>query len=79
MEHKNLYECYTKATGIIYVVATDPTSAQREVENRLNESNYGFSDDQKVTEIKIIARELEKRNNENGYRFSKRDINLIIS
>lgn len=75
---RSLYQCYTNATGIIYVVATDPTSAQKAVEEKLNKSDYGFSKDRIVTQIKIIGKELEKRFNGEGYSFSKNETNLIL-
>ena len=53
----NLYKL-TNKLGSWWVIAKDPTSAQEDLEGRLNLEEYGFSNERHVTEIKLIANEL---------------------
>lgn len=53
----NLYYVQTRKFQH-YVLAEHPTQAQEKLEELLKVADYGFYDDRKVTEIKLIAREL---------------------
>ena len=53
----NLY-LLTNELGDWYVIAEDPTSAQRDLESRLDLEDYGFRKKRKVTQIELLAEEL---------------------
>jgi hypothetical protein len=41
--------------GTYFVIATDPTTAQTRLHQRLDKDSYGFSKDRQVKEIQLIA------------------------
>lgn len=43
--------------GIWYVLEKDPTSAQRTLEEKLKEADYGFFEKRRVFKIELIASE----------------------
>jgi hypothetical protein len=53
----NLYSLQTKGLGEFYVVAGDATQADQELTRRLDDKNYGISDDRLVLNTRLIARE----------------------
>lgn len=58
---RNLY-LLTTGIGDFYVIAEDPTKAQELLENLLNEKDYGFYPNRKVTNIKFLSKELDLEN-----------------
>jgi hypothetical protein len=68
----NLY-LVTCGLGQLYVISTDYTTAQEKVEYELEKSNYGFSKDRKVTNIKLLAEEIKY-----NYKSDKLNFNLGI-
>lgn len=53
----NLYKVHN-GLGDWWIIATDPTSAQNDIEDRLDIESYGLSCKRKVTSIELIASEL---------------------
>jgi hypothetical protein len=62
----NLYRLHN-GLGDWYVVAEDPTVAQKDLEGRLNLQEYGFSNERKTTRIDLLARELGPGLNEKWF------------
>ncbi len=62
MEEKKLklYKVVNKI-GVYWVIATDPTDAEKKLYKILNEADYGFYEHRKVTEIHLIAEEVYER------------------
>jgi len=48
----------TIGLGDFYVVASNPTEAENEIEMLLDKADYGFSGERKVVNIKLLAHEL---------------------
>ena len=44
--------------GDWYVIAKDPTAAQKDLESRLDLEEYGFREERAVKNIKLLATEL---------------------
>lgn len=53
-----LYLLKTKGLKDFYVVAEDPTEACNRLTSMLNKSDYGFSDNRRITQIDILADEI---------------------
>lgn len=60
---RNLYLVTVRRGRSCYVLATDPTAAQKEVESLLNKADWYFSHDREVIEIKLLAPELGEYSN----------------
>ena len=56
---EKLYKLTTSELGDFYVIAKDPTSAQKRLESELDKSNYGFSHERKVITIERLAEEID--------------------
>ena len=54
---KTLYEITIKKGKSFYVIANSPNEASEEVLRLLTKADWWFSDDRKVTNIKILAEE----------------------
>ena len=71
----NLYKL-SNGLGSWWVIEKDPTSAQEDLESRLNNKGYGYRDKRKVTQIELIAEELTSGLNQE-YFFSSGN-NLLL-
>lgn len=60
----NLYILTTRGLGDFHVLANDPTEALNSLEKILNNQEYGFSDDRKVINIKLVTQTLRASYNE---------------
>lgn len=63
--------------GYWYVVSTDPTSAVKDLEGRLNSEDYGFSSKRKVTEIKVLSEEVVSGLGQKWF-FSRKEATLLL-
>lgn len=43
------------AIGWFYVLAEHPTEAQKKLEDKLSEAEYGFTSERKTTEIRLLS------------------------
>ena len=53
-----LYKLETKI-GTYWTIAEHPTEAEQKVTSILNERDYGYTDDRKVTSIIVVAEAIE--------------------
>lgn len=53
-ESKKLYLLTTKGLGDFHVIATDPTQAEDFLLKVLNDQDYGFYDDRRIINIKLV-------------------------
>jgi hypothetical protein len=53
----NIYKLKNKINEY-YVVATDPTTAIRLIEEKLNETDYGFFEDRKIYQTLFLGKEI---------------------
>lgn len=70
----NLYRLKNEL-GIYYVIASDPTTAQKMLESKLDITDYGFFRQRKVTEIMLLA---EEAIDSKGDPFFSPEKNLIL-
>jgi len=79
----NLYDLTTKISGFqntcknIYVVADDPTSAQKLVKEVLSKRDTQYPENREVINIRLIAKEVTRYINGEPI-FSEEGINLLI-
>lgn len=74
---KTLFLVSTKGLGDFYIVATTPNDAETTLTSALNKTDYGFSKDRKITNIKILADQL--MDFPSGKPFFSSGNNLIIA
>jgi hypothetical protein len=67
----------TNGIGNYYVVAPDPTSAVKKLEDKLNEASFGWSGNRIVHTIAVVAKEIENRLDGKPESF-RADNNLIL-
>lgn len=71
----NLY-LLTNGLGDWYVIADDPTSAQKDLESRLELEDYGFYQKRPVTNIQLLAQELTSGLNQKWFFSSSHNLLL---
>jgi len=49
----------TNGIGTFYVIAPDPTSAVKKLEDKLNEASFGWSGNRIVHTIAVVAKEVK--------------------
>ncbi len=52
----NLYLCTTKGNHNYYVIAEHPTQAKENIEKCLNDTDYHFSMEREIKEIKLLTK-----------------------
>lgn len=57
---KNLYLISTNGLGQFYVIANDPTEAEKALIKIFDDQDYGFKKDRRVTNIQWLAEEAFK-------------------
>ncbi len=55
----NLYQLKTIGIGGFYILAEDPTEAQKRLSKILDKSDYGVFTDRDIVNIRLIATEME--------------------
>lgn len=51
----------TTGLGDYFVVASDPTEAEQKLSKLLNENDYGYSRNRRVTKFEVLAEEADNR------------------
>lgn len=74
----NLYLLTTVNLGDFYLIASNPLDAQEKLEGELSKANYGFSDDRKVNNIKLIAEQIGFSYNSDKLNFSSKNKLILI-
>lgn len=71
-----LYNLQTRGLGDFFILSTDPTSAEKMLNDELNNSQYGFNDDRHVHTITIVCTQIERH--DDGKLFFSSKHTLII-
>lgn len=74
----NLYLLSTKKLDDFYLLANNPLEAQTSLEHELNKADYGFYDDRKVVNIRLLAEEIEVANKSDKLNFSSKKKLIIV-
>lgn len=51
----------TTGLGDYFVIANDPTEAEQKLSKLLNENDYGYARDKKVTKFEVLAEEADNQ------------------
>ena len=51
----------TTGLGDYFVIANDPTEAEHKLSKLLNENDYGYSRNRRVTKFEVLAEEADNR------------------
>lgn len=74
---KNLYLVSTRGLGQFYVIANDPTEAEKALIKIFDDQDYGFKKDRRVTNIQWLAEAFKPDYNKKPF-LSDRETRLLI-
>ncbi len=75
---KNLYLVSTSGLGQFYVIANDPTEAEKALIKIFDDQDYGFKKDRRVTNIQWLAAEAFKPDYRKKPFLSDKETRLLI-